>query len=175
MKIIYFIIFTISIYCSAQTENSVHEFDFYQNGFYKNSIKIKLFIIKDSDTIKCRILKNKITIPKVSSSHSVIVYHKKKVYKIRDVDFSKLDEESKVVFGIEKNLGNFIPADNIPNTYFMDYHRLAVKIENLNHAKKVSFIVFNSSTTANNIVRSYKNYGRSEIIEMKKAYNNTYK
>jgi len=169
MKIIYFIIFTISIYCSAQTENSVHEFGFYQNGYYKNSKKINFFIIKDSDTIQCSIIKNKITIPKISSSHSVIVYHKKNVYKISDIDFSKLDKESKVVFGIEKNLGNFMPADNIPNTYFMDYHRLAVKIENLNHAKKVSFIVFNSSTTANNIIKTYKNYGRSEIVEKKKS------
>ena len=169
MKIIYFIIFTISIYCSAQTEDSVHEFGFYYNGFYKNSKKIKLYLIKDSDTIKCSILKNKITIPKVYSSHTVIVYHKKKIYKINNMDFSKLNNESKVVFGIEKNLWNFIPADNIPNTYFMDSHRLSVKIENLNHAKKISFLVFNSSTTASNRVTTYRSYGRSEIIEKKKS------
>lgn len=164
MKILYFIIFTISIYCSAQTNNTIHEFDFYHNGNYKNSKKINFLIVKDSDSITCNISNRKISIPKISAPCSIIVYYRKKSYKINNIDFSRLDNESKIVFGIEKNLKNFSPVRTIPNAYLLDNYKLAVKVKNIKQAKKVNFIVFNSSKTQSNGKISYKNYSYSETL-----------
>lgn len=181
MKIFYFMIFTISIYCSAQTESSNHEFKFYKNGLFKNPKNIKLYLVKNSDSIKCNILKNKVTIPRVSSSQTVVVSYRNKNYKINDVDFSKLDKDSKIVFGIEKSIENFSPiSKELPNTYILrnspiiNNNFLAIKIENLHQAKKVNFIVFNCLAKSEEKKETYKTYSRS-IIRKKKAYNTTYK
>jgi len=56
-----------------------HEFKFYKNGVYKSTKKAELYLIKNLDSIKCEITKNKIIIPKVDSVYSVVLKIKKKI------------------------------------------------------------------------------------------------
>ena len=163
MRINIFIFFSI-FYCFTQIQSNTYEFKFYKNGQYKDTKKIELFLVKNSDSIKCEIIKNRITIPKVNSIYSVVLLNKKKAYTIENVDFSKLDNDSKIVFGLEKDLRRFTQlSSEFPTTYFLNETGLSIKIEEKNLAKKVNFIVFNSRTKMSNEKFIVKNYSQSAI------------
>ena len=163
MRIILFIVFT-TVCCFSQTKDNPHEFKFYKNGVYKSTKKAELYLIKKLDTIKCEITKSKIIIPKVDSVYSVVIKTKRKSYIIQDVDFSKLDNDSKIVVGSENDMTKFEQVSNdFPTMYFLKETGLAVEIEKMSQANKVNFIIFNSRTKVNEEKYVVKNYSQSTV------------
>lgn len=145
----------------AQNTKSV-EFEFYKNGKFISSKNATVKLVKNSDTITCVIEDGRILIPKVIEEFSVIVNINMKTYVVDKVDFSKLYSDSKFIFGTEKNFNNLKPISNqYPNLYSILKTTNFIKIDNLEPAKKVNFVVFNShSNNSNNSVigKSYSQY-----------------
>lgn len=142
MRILLFFFFVSTFYCFSQTELKEFEFKFFKNGLYRNLKNIELKVIKDSDTINCNILNRKIMIPTMISSSEVLINVKKKQYKIKKVDFTKLSVGSIIIFGIENNLKNYFLAEN-PDTYAHKYAISAFKKSDIDEIKKVIFLTFN--------------------------------
>ena len=163
MKLIFnFILFFVTICSFAQISNASYDFEFYKNGEFRDSKNLKIQIVKNLDTIVGEILNKKIIIPESKDAFTVIIRIKNKKYSIDNVDFSKLDSNSKFVFGIENNIENLEPISNHnPNIYIIKNTSIGVKIENLAQAKEVHFIVFTSAEINGNdskIVKSYTQY-----------------
>jgi hypothetical protein len=145
----------------AQNNNSV-EFKLYRNGEFRSLKNVKVKLVKNLDTITCEIVEGKILIPKMIDEFSVVVNIKKKTYVVDKVDFSKLNSDSKFIFGVEKNLENLKTISNqYPNVYVLSNTDNIIKIENLDKAKSVNFVVFTSKSknTDNSITgKSYTQY-----------------
>lgn len=162
-KVIYLLLFFVTFFCIAQNENTVHDFRFYKNGQFKNTKQVKLYLVKNSDTLNCDISKDKITIPKVSSIFDVVIHYKKKIYKITDVNFSNLKKDSNIAFGFEKNLDNFLTiSKEFPTAYILKETGLLLEINNLEHAENVYFIVFYYSKTTKKNKEIMKSYSRTQ-------------
>ena len=167
-KIINFILFFVTICTFAQTSNKSFDFEFYKNGEFRKSKNLKIQIIKNLDTIACEILNKKIIIPEIKDSCSVFIQIKNKKYIIDNVNFSKLDSNSKIVFGIENNIENFETiANQNPNIYIIKNTMIGVKIENLEQAKEVDFLVFTSIETIGNNSKRGKSYTQYSLVKKK--------
>jgi len=160
MKIIFnFILFFVTICSFAQTSSKSYDFEFYKNGEFRNAKNFKIQIVKNLDTITCEILNEKIIIPEIKESCTVFFRIKNKKYIIENVDFSKLDSNSKIVLGIENNIENLEPISNQnPNIYIIKNTTIGVEIENLEQAKEVNFIVFTSTEITGNNSKKVKSY-----------------
>ena len=148
----------------AQTNNTT-EFEFYKNGKFKSLKNVKVKLVKSLDTIVCEITNGKIIFPKNSGEFSVIVNIKNETYVVNNVDFSKLNSDSKFIFGVEKNIENFIPVSNqYPNIYEILNTVNFIKIENLENAKLVVFVAF-ISKESNDKSTTGKSYTQYSLIK----------
>ena len=163
MKTIFrFILFLISTYCYSQT---INQLEFYNTGQFKNPKNLKIWILKNSDTLTCEIVNKKINIPITSGIHSVIIETHKDRYVINNVDFSKISSECKIIIGIEKNIENLKPlSKEYPNLYNLPERLTFIKIENLNQAKEVVFVVFTTEDLGNELKCS-KSYDQYTLIK----------
>jgi hypothetical protein len=165
-KIINFIVFFVTIYSFAQSNNKSIDFEFYKNGGFKNLKNIKFNLLKNLDTVTCEFLNEKIIIPEIQGTYTVIVEIKNKKYKIENVDFSKLDMDCKIVFGIENNIENFEPISNqYPNFYGIKKSKIFLKIEQLEQAKKVYFLVFTSEEKTGSNTKIGKSYAQYFLVK----------
>ena len=144
-KILPFIVFFYSALFFAQTNNQSYEFEFYKNGYFKKTKNLKIQLAKNSDTISCEIANGKIMVPKNLDTYNVIVNFRKEKYVIENVLFSKLETESKIIFGVENNMKNLKPMSaQFPNFYNIPNRLTFIDIKNLEQAKEVHFIVFSN-------------------------------
>jgi hypothetical protein len=158
-KIINLILLFVTICSFAQTNNKSYDFQFYKNGNFRNSKNLKIQIVKNSDSIACEVLNKKIIIPEIKDSCTVFFKIKNKKYIINNVDFSKLDSNSKIIFGIESNIKNFESISNQnPNFYILKNASIGVLIEILEQTKEVNFIVFTSKIKTGNNKETIKSY-----------------
>ena len=165
-RIIIFILFVLPSCSFAQTSNKSFDFEFYKNGKFRNSNHLEIQIIKNLDTITCKILKNKIIIPKIKDSCKVFIKTKSKNYLIDNVNFTKLDADSKIIFGVENNIGNFESiANQNSNFYIIKNTMIGIKIENLEQAKEVNFLVFTSIEIIENNRRTAKSYTQYSLMK----------
>lgn len=149
----------------AQNNNSV-EFELYNNGEFRSLKNVKVKLVKNLDTIACEISEGKILIPKMTDEFSVIVNIKKKTYVVDKVDFSKLNSDSKFIFGVEKNLKNLKPfSKQYPNIYVLLNTDNLLKIENLDKAKRVNFVVFTSKSKNTDNTITGKSYTQYSLFE----------
>lgn len=162
MKTVINLILLLSVLMNfAQNNNSV-EFEIYKNGKFISLKNATIKLVKNLDTITCVIEDGRILIPKIIEEFSVVVNINMKTYVVDKVDFSKLYSDSKFIFGTEKNFNNLKPISNQhPNLYSISNTTNFIKIENLETAKKVNFVVFISQSNKSNnsvIGKSYTQY-----------------
>lgn len=142
-KILPYIIFFYTTLLFAQTNNQSYEFEFYKNGNFKKTKNLKIQLAKNLDTISCEIVNGKIILPKNLDTCNIVVNYRKEKYVIENVLFSKLETESKIIFGAENNLKNLKPlSSQFPNFYNLPNRLTFIDIKNLEQAKEVHFIVF---------------------------------
>ncbi|WCO03504.1 hypothetical protein [Psychroserpens ponticola] len=141
MKLFLLILLSTSLFCSAQSLKDSHEFKFYKNGRIVKPKKVNIYIISDKDTLKCEINENKILIPKVTDTCSILIKLKKETILIKDFDFSKIGNKGYITLGIENNMKNFqLMTPEYPNAYILKKYAIAINIENLQLIKKVCFL-----------------------------------
>ena len=159
MKTIFrYIIFLTSICSFSQT---THQIEFYKTGKFKNPKNLKIWLVKNSDTLTCEVVNEKINIPQTSGIYSVVIESHKEKYMINEVDFSKINSESKIIIGIEKNIENLKPlSTEYPNLYNLPNTMTFIKIENLSQAMKVVFVVFATEDLEDKLkcTKSYTQY-----------------
>ena len=166
MKVLICFIFLLTAGMNFAQNNYSIEFELYKNGEFKSLKNVKVKLVKNSDTIMCEIVKGKILFPKKGDEFSVIVTIKNEIYVVDKVDFSKLYSASKFIFGIEKNLKNFKPiSTQYPNIYELSNTSNFIKIENLNKAKRVNFVVFTSKSNDIDKSTTGKSYTQYSLIE----------
>ena len=160
-KFIHFILFFVAISSFAQTSNRTFDFEFYKNGEFKTPKKLKIQIIKNTDTIDCEINDKKIIIPQIKDSCTVLIKIKNKIRKIDNVNFSKLDSACKIVVGVENNINNFkLVETQVENFYSIKSTMNFIRLQNLELAKEVNFIVFTISETTKNNSKKVKSYSQ---------------
>ena len=157
-----FILFLTSINSFSQTTNQI---EFYKTGKFKSPKNLKMWLVKNSDTLKCEIVNEKINIPQNNGVYSVIIENQKERFVINDVDFSLLNSERKIIIGIEKNIENLKPVSKeYPNIYSILDSITFIRIENLNQAKEVVFVVFTSEETENKFKKA-KSYTQYSLVK----------
>ena len=169
------ILFFLSFFAFGQSKTNTYEFVFYKNGTIKRTNKLEFIIVCNSDTIKHKITNNKIVLPKELDKCDIIIRYKKKIYSIKNVNFSEISNGSKIICGTEKNTNTFIPllnrhpeakrklGDFALKQYFFGNTSILITIDNLNLAKRVNFIVIKSSTISKEGNLKVQNYSKSEI------------
>lgn len=166
MKFIRFILFFVTICSFAQTSSRAFDFEFYKNGEFVTPKKLKVQIVKNSDTLDCEIFDKKIIIPQIKDSCTVLIKLKNKIRKIDNVNFSKLDPACKIVLGIENQINNFKPLEaHFENIYSIKNTMHIVNIQDLDLAKEVYFIVFTTTETAKNNSKKVKNYTQYFLVK----------
>ena len=144
-KVISIVLFFFTTWSFSQTNSKIFDFEFYKNGKFISPKNLKIQLVKNSDTINCEILNEKIIIPDTNGIYTIIGKIKNKKFIIDNVDFSKLNYYGKFIFGIENNINNFETVSiEFPNTYVLKNTTNTVQIENLKQAEKVYFIIFSS-------------------------------
>ena len=144
IKIFCVLFFLFTIHCNAQKGNS-YEFKFYNNGKFKSSKKVEVYLVTKTDSIKCKITNGQINIPENTNTNSLIINYKKNKYNIENIDFSKLDNKSVIIFGIEKNTENFSVTQE-PDIYLHLKTNTALKMDDPHKEKKIVFLTFNAIT-----------------------------
>ena len=150
----------------VQQLQCTYTFQYYKNGKSKNPKNIEFYIANENlDTLQCKISGGTIIVPKITTKSSIIVYDEKATYVIEDVDFSQLDENCVITFGINtkvKHLTSF--SEKFPNFYAMNNKVAIVKIDDIQSVKELCYITFNSVATAPNTGKLVKNYSQTTII-----------
>ena len=153
----------------VQQLHSTYTFQYYKNGKSKNPKNIEFYIVNENlGTLQCKLSGGTINMPKISAKSSIIVHDEKATYVIEDVDFSHLDENCMITFGINTKVKHLTPlSEKFPNFYAMNNKVAIVKIDDIQSVKELCFITFNSVTTAPNTGKLVKNYSQSTIIRTK--------
>lgn len=168
MKFLTAILLFVFSYSNAQNINLTHEFKFYKNGKFLKSNDLQLFSIKGMDTIEFNVASDKIKIPKINFTGSILVVKGKKKYLIEEVDFSKIDENSNVLFGIENNFENLIKvSDKYQSARTLKNNLILLNVENLEQAKEICFVIFSSVIAKQESVKSSKSYSKMAISKFK--------
>lgn len=166
-RIINFIIFFVSIWSFAQAPNHSYDFKFYKYGSFRNSKKMTFQLVKDIDTINCEVSKGKIQVPNISGKYTVVVTLKKDKYVVENVDFSKLYLGSTIVFGIENDFSNFSPpaSNQYPTIYTLPNSLIPIKIEHIEQARSVHFVVFTSEKQDGKKLKEVRSYSQYFIVK----------
>lgn len=168
MKFLTAILFFVFSYSNAQNETITHEFKFYKKGEFLKSDDLQVYAINGIDTIKLNVALDKIKIPKINFQISILVVKGKKKYLIEDVDLSKIDDDSNVLFGIENNFKNLIKvSDEYPSVRKLKNNLFLLNVENLEQAKEICFIIFTSSSEPNDNRRTSKSYSKMAVSKFK--------
>lgn len=168
MKGIFYLIFLISWHSNAQELNLSRRFEYYKNGNFENVDRLTFKVANNSDTISCEIIGGKLILPKLSSTYSIIVTDGEKRFIIEDVDFTKVEGNLDIIFGVEKNFKNLNLIESAAGTFYSLKNRLAfVQLENLNDAKEDCFIIFQSPTGDEQMKKTSKSYSRFAITKRK--------
>jgi len=153
----------VSLNFYGQNNNALHEFQFYHNGYIENKKAIQIALIIGLDTIDCGISEGQIVLPKSNLKGSILMRFKKKSYQIDDVDFSKIDVGSLMIFGVEKNMKNFaLVTEEFPNLYHVKNTLSLLEIENIEQVKEICFVSF-PSKLQNGKNMTVKNYNKTSI------------
>jgi len=170
MKLVTALLLFVFSYSNAQNEISNHEFKFYKNGKFVKSKKLEIYFINASDTIKVDVVSNEVKMPKLESVNSVLVIVGKNKYLISEVDLSKVNEGSTIIFGVEKNFSNLISVKaEFPKMRKLGNENILLKVENLEQAKEICFLVFHSKVKEEPNKKEYKMYSKMAISKPKSA------
>ncbi|MDI1257195.1 MAG: hypothetical protein PSV16_13965 [Flavobacterium sp.] len=166
MKKLLSLLFLITLSAQAQKKPLVLEFGFYLNQTIVSNRSVKCSIIIENDTIDCPIKSDKIYLPQIDSKGTLFFKFKKKIYKIEEVDFSKVHENMVMLIGSEKNTENFkLLSSDFPDRYRIDRTLIGVKIENLELAKEVWFVCFNAVYPEGDKKITVGSYSKSTIVK----------
>jgi len=165
--IINFVLFFTTISSFAQTNGHYYDFEFYKNGSFYNTKKLKVQLVKDLDTIACEVAKDKLLLPDISGNYTVVVNIKKDKYIIANVDFSKLYRSSTIVFGIENDFSHFLSPESrqYPTIYTLPKTLIPLQIEHLEEAKAVHFVIFTSEKQDGKMFKEVSSYSRYTLVK----------
>jgi len=142
-RLINFVLIIVTISSFAQTKDYYYDFEFYKNGDFCNPKRLKVQLVKESDTIDCPIKDEKLLLPDIFETFQLVVTFKKEKYVVEKINLSKLMRSNKIIIGIENNFSHFTKIDPItyPDLYQIPNSLVTISLKGLEQAKEVCFFV----------------------------------